>query len=162
MATFWNTEEYIRIPSHAQRARSHLKPLVKLNETAKIKGPFQERTCITTHPTSNPNTHQPSNHAKPPRTPADFTHGTTSVMRMCRAGQQMFVLDRRDRSQARCSPSVCHRRLRRAPSVGCAPCATALARPLLFTVSDPAAPPLIRKPRDETQLPNQATTCQIW
>ena len=43
------------------------------------------------------------------------------------------VLDRRDRSQARCSPSVCHRRRRRAPSVGCAPCATALARPLLFT-----------------------------
>ena len=43
-------------------------------------------------------------------------------MRRCRAGQQMlYVLDRRDRSQARCSPSVCHRRLRRAPSVGCAP-----------------------------------------
>ena len=60
-------------------------------------------------------------------------HRQPGVRTLCREGTDVCVLDRRDRSQARCSPSVCHRRRRRAPSVGCAPCATALARPLLFT-----------------------------
>ena len=35
---------YARIPLSPRGAHSHLKPLSKLNETAEIKGPFQETT----------------------------------------------------------------------------------------------------------------------
>ena len=54
-----------------------------------------------------------------------FTHGTASVMRMCRAGQQMCVLSRTagigPRLAVPLPSSLCHRRRRRAPSVRCAP-----------------------------------------
>ena len=60
-------------------------------------------------------------------------HGTTSVMRMCRAGQQMLLLGPLGSVPGSLSLFTLPPPPETSPGRSCAPCATALARPLLFT-----------------------------